>query len=90
MEWLGDAYFELENYEEAETMLLRAVNCFKKTLGPTHDDTLWTLERYADAPDKQGKYTLEEPALREIIPGQVPYHPNAEAMNEKLEELLSH
>ncbi|MCB1051086.1 MAG: serine/threonine protein kinase [Acidobacteria bacterium] len=64
---IAQTYLGLGQYSKAQAEIEQALNRAERDLGPTHTDTLATLEDKAIALFYQGEYAKSEPIYREIL-----------------------
>jgi serine/threonine-protein kinase len=86
MATMGNVYFNLGLYAEAEQQAKRALETRRRVLGPEHPDTLQSMTSLAQASSRQGRLAEAEALHRETLDIQKrvlgPEHPDTlESMN---------
>ncbi len=64
---IGQAYFDLGVYPEAQRQWERAVELRRRVLGPDHPDTLTSMNDLADAYRVQSAYKQAEPLFTKVL-----------------------
>jgi serine/threonine protein kinase len=64
---IGESYWWMGEYKEAEPQLRRALDLRTEHLGPNHRDTLTAVDRWAKLLQYQGKLAEAEPLFRENL-----------------------
>jgi len=61
---MGEVYWSLGLYSEAQPLFERALDTRRRILGPEHPDTLTTMERLARTEERLGKYPEAEKLMQ--------------------------
>jgi tetratricopeptide (TPR) repeat protein len=79
----GDSYYRQKMYKEAETMFRQALQGREKTLGPDHEDTLYSAHSLGLSLYRQKGYKKAEAIFRQALQGRdrVLGHNHAETLS---------
>jgi serine/threonine protein kinase/Flp pilus assembly protein TadD len=70
MHTMGTVYFGLGLYPKAQSLLERAIEIRKRTLGPEHRDTLSSMKALAEVQSREGRDEEAERTLRAVLEAQ--------------------